>query len=241
MARELLEHLRFLHELGVEAVRLPAPVTAVAPATSATASAATTSATASAATTSATDGLAGVRAELGDCTRCRLSAGRTQIVFGVGNPHADLVFVGEAPGQEEDRQGEPFVGRAGQLLDKMIGSIGLSREAVYIANIVKCRPPDNRNPQADEIAACSPFLIGQIEAIRPRVIVALGKFAASTLLGEEVAITRARGRLRAWRGIPLMPTFHPAYLLRQYTRENRQPVFEDLLAVQKLLGQPGPA
>jgi DNA polymerase len=232
MARELLEHLRFLHELGVEAVRLPAPVTAVAPATSATASAATTS---------ATDELAGVRAELGDCTRCRLSAGRTQIVFGVGNPHADLVFVGEAPGQEEDRQGEPFVGRAGQLLDKMIGSIGLSREAVYIANIVKCRPPDNRNPQADEIAACSPFLIGQIEAIRPRVIVALGKFAASTLLGEEVAITRARGRLRAWRGIPLMPTFHPAYLLRQYTRENRQAVFEDLLSVQKLLGQPGPA
>ncbi len=239
----LLEHLRYLHELGIDAVRLPAAPAGRAPAAApgSLPSHREEPGEGHGPLGAGADALAAVRQELGDCTRCRLSAGRTQIVFGVGDPQADLLFVGEGPGQEEDRQGEPFVGRAGQLLDKMIASIGLRRDQVYIANIVKCRPPQNRNPQPDEIAACSPFLMGQIEAIRPRVIVALGKFAASTLLGEEIAITRARGRVRAWQGIPLMPTFHPAYLLRQYTRENRQAVYDDLLAVRDLLQKSGPA
>jgi DNA polymerase len=177
------------------------------------------------------------RAAMGECSRCRLSRSRTQIVFGVGSPCADLMFIGEAPGEEEDRRGEPFVGRAGHLLDRMIASIGMSREEVYIANIVKCRPPRNRNPRDDEIKACGEFLAAQIEILSPRVIVALGKFAASTLLGEEVAITRARGRWRSYGAIPLMPTFHPAYLLRQYTRENRRAAYDDLLQVKALLDE----
>ncbi|MFQ5766577.1 MAG: uracil-DNA glycosylase family protein [Acidobacteriota bacterium] len=183
--------------------------------------------------------LAGIRKEMGDCQRCGLCEGRRQIVFGIGSPEARLMFIGEAPGQEEDRQGEPFVGRAGKLLDQMIASIGFRRQDVYIANIVKCRPPRNRNPQSQEIEACQGFLIAQIEAIRPEVIVTLGKFAVSTLLGEEVAITRARGQLRLYRNIPLMPTFHPAYLLRQYTQKNRRAVYNDLLQVREMLAKPG--
>jgi uracil-DNA glycosylase family 4 len=172
-----------------------------------------------------------VRAVLGECTRCRLSEGRRNIVFGDGNPEADLMFVGEGPGQTEDEQGLPFVGRAGELLTQMIEKgLGIPRRDVYICNIVKCRPPGNRTPLADEVATCSPFLDGQIAAVKPRVIVALGKPATSLLLGRDVPITRVRGTWHQYQGIPLMPTFHPAFLLRQYTRENRLRVWEDLKA-----------
>lgn len=155
-----------------------------------------------------------IRAELGDCQRCKLCQGRTKLVFGVGNPQAELVFVGEGPGADEDLQGEPFVGRAGQLLTKMIEAMGFARSQVYICNVVKCRPPGNRNPEPDEIAACEPFLKAQLDSLRPKVVVALGKFAAQTLLRDATPITRMRGKWREYDGIPLMPTFHPAYLLR---------------------------
>ncbi len=175
--------------------------------------------------------LEAVRAELGECTRCRLSEGRSRIVFGDGNPDADLMFVGEGPGAEEDRQGLPFVGRAGELLTAMIEKgLGLQRRDVYICNIVKCRPPENRTPLADEASTCRPFLDGQIAAVRPRVIVALGKPATSLLLGRDVPITRVRGTWHEYRGIPLMPTLHPAFVLRQYTPENRRKVWDDLKA-----------
>jgi DNA polymerase len=172
-----------------------------------------------------------VREDLGACTRCRLSEGRMTIVFGEGNPKAKVVFVGEGPGAEEDKSGRPFVGRAGELLTKMIEAMGLRREDVYICNIVKCRPPGNRDPGLDEVAACRPFLDRQLRSIQPRVIVTLGKPASSTLLGRAIAITRARGIWQEWEGIPVMPTYHPAYVLRRYTRETRQAVWEDLKAV----------
>ncbi len=162
-----------------------------------------------------------IRDEIGECTRCKLHEGRTNIVFGVGNPGARLMFIGEGPGADEDAQGEPFVGRAGKKLDEMIKAIGLAREEVYIANIVKCRPPDNRDPQPDEVGTCSPFLYRQIEAIRPRVIVTLGSPATKTLLNTRVGITKLRGSWHSYAGIPVLPTFHPAYLLRVYTPENR--------------------
>jgi DNA polymerase len=174
--------------------------------------------------------LAAVRDLIGDCQRCKLCEQRTNIVFGVGNPRAKLMFVGEGPGADEDAQGEPFVGRAGQKLNEMIRAIGLEREDVYIANIVKCRPPGNRDPQPDEVATCSPFLFLQIESIRPKVIVTLGSPASKTLLDTKAGITSLRGRWGAFRGIPVMPTFHPAYLLRSYTAENRRAVFDDLKA-----------
>jgi DNA polymerase len=176
-------------------------------------------------------GLESVRALLGECTRCRLCEKRTQIVFGDGNPAAELMFVGEGPGEQEDLRGIPFVGRAGELLTGMIEKgLGLARSEVYICNIVKCRPPGNRTPLPDEVATCRPFLDGQIDAVRPRVIVALGKPATSLLLGRDVAITKVRGTWHAYRGIPVMPTFHPAFVLRQYTPENRRLVWEDLKA-----------
>jgi len=180
-----------------------------------------------------------VQAELGDCARCKLSATRKSIVFGSGNPRAGLVFVGEGPGADEDEQGLPFVGRAGKKLTEIIEKgMGLSREKdTYICNIVKCRPPGNRDPEPDEIAACQPFLVKQLMAIRPRVIVALGKPAASTLLGRPVAITKERGEWREYEGIPLMPTFHPAYLLRFYTLENRRAVLDDMKKVLERLKQ----
>ncbi len=176
-----------------------------------------------------------IREDLGDCTRCKLCHGRTNLVFGVGDPRARLLFVGEGPGADEDAQGEPFVGRAGQKLNEMIRAIGLEREQVYIANVVKCRPPDNRTPEPDEVATCAPFLFRQIEAISPAVIVALGSPAAKTLLGTREGITKIRGQWGAFRGIPVMPTFHPAYLLRAYTKENRRKVFEDLKAARSRL------
>lgn len=171
-----------------------------------------------------------VREELGDCTRCKLAGGRTQIVFGVGNPRANLMFVGEGPGRDEDLQGEPFVGRAGKKLDEMIQAIGLARKDVYIANVVKCRPPNNRDPEPDEVETCSPFLFRQIEAIRPRVIVTLGGPATKLLLNTRTGITRLRGTWQSFRGIPVMPTFHPAFVLRNYTVETRRRVYDDLLA-----------
>ena len=155
-----------------------------------------------------------IRAEMGNCRRCPLCQKRTHIVFGVGNPNAQLVFVGEGPGHEEDRQGEPFVGAAGELLTKIIQAIKLTREQVYIANVVKCRPPNNRNPEPDEIKTCLPFLERQIQAIAPRFIVALGKVSAQTLLGSQVPISKLRGRFHDYGGIRLLPTYHPAYLLR---------------------------
>ncbi len=179
--------------------------------------------------------LARIRSELGDCTRCKLAGGRTKLVFGVGDPAAPLVFVGEGPGADEDREGEPFVGRAGQLLTRMIEAMGYRREQVYIANVVKCRPPGNRNPEPDEIAACEPFLRAQLEAIGPRVIVALGKFAAQTLLRDPTPITRLRGRWAEYQGVRLMPTFHPAYLLR--SPEEKRKAWEDLQLVMKELAR----
>jgi DNA polymerase len=175
-----------------------------------------------------------VREDLGDCTRCKLHAmGRRRIVYGVGSPTARLMFVGEGPGYDEDVQGIPFVGRAGQLLTRIIEAIGLTRDEVYIANVIKCRPPDNRNPEPDEVAACEPFLFRQIDAIRPAVIVALGKFAAHSLLGTTDPISRLRGRVFECRGAKLVPTFHPAYLLRNPA--SKREVWEDMKKVRAIL------
>jgi uracil-DNA glycosylase len=182
--------------------------------------------------------LAAIREELGDCTRCKLARGRTRLVYGVGNPAAELVFAGEGPGEDEDRQGEPFVGRAGQLLTRMIEAMGFARADVYIANVVKCRPPGNRNPEPDEIEACEPFLRAQLAAIHPKVIVALGKFAAQTLLRETTPISKLRGRWFTYEGVKLMPTFHPAYLLR--SPDEKKKAWDDLQLVMKELGKPLP-
>jgi len=175
-----------------------------------------------------------IREEIGDCTRCKLHAGRTNLVFGVGNQKADLMFVGEAPGRDEDLKGEPFVGRAGQLLTKIIEAIDLSRDDVYIANVIKCRPPQNRNPEPDEVETCEPFLFSQIDAIQPRVIVALGAFAVRTLLRDDkTPISKLRGRQYSYRGTTLIPTFHPAYLLR--SPDKKKYVWEDMKQVRAIL------
>jgi len=179
-----------------------------------------------------TQSLEELRAAIGDCRRCKLCSGRTNLVFGVGNPHAALMFVGEGPGRDEDLQGEPFVGRAGQLLTDIITKgMGLNREDVYIANVVKCRPPENRNPEPDEVAACEPFLKKQIDLIRPKIIVGLGKFAVQTLLQSKAPITKLRGNWHSYHGIKLMPTFHPAYLLRNPA--DKKLVWEDIKKVIK--------
>lgn len=182
--------------------------------------------------------LEGIRDDLGDCTRCKLhTLGRRQIVFGVGNPGADLMFIGEAPGHDEDVQGIPFVGRAGQLLTKIIEAIDLRREDVYIANIIKCRPPENRNPEPDEVAACEPFVFRQVQTIQPKVIVALGTFAAQALLRTKDPISRLRGRVFTYGDAQLIPTFHPAFLLR--SPERKRDVWEDMKKVRALLrGEP---
>ena len=179
------------------------------------------------------DPLEHVRRELGPCTRCKLHSTRTTLVFGVGNPHADLMFVGEAPGRDEDLQGIPFVGRAGQLLTKIIEAIDLTRDDVYIANVIKCRPPQNRNPEPEEVATCEPFLFGQVEAIRPKVIVALGSFAARVLLRRDESISRLRGGVFEYGGAKLVPTFHPAYLLR--SPDKKRDVWEDMKRVRVML------
>lgn len=171
---------------------------------------------------------------LGDCQRCALSQSRKNIVFGDGSPNAELVFVGEAPGYHEDKQGIPFVGDSGNLLNKMIEAMGLQRETVYICNVLKCRPPNNRNPAPDEIQRCSPFLYKQLEAISPRAIVTLGRFASQSLLQTEMSMGKMRGRWHDWRGVPVMPTFHPAYLLR--TPEDKRLAWEDLQKVMNIMG-----
>jgi uracil-DNA glycosylase family 4 len=177
-----------------------------------------------------------VREDLGECTRCRLHKGRKNIVFGTGDPNAELMFVGEGPGADEDAQGLPFVGRAGQLLNKMIEAMGLKREQVYIANVVKCRPPENRTPERDEMETCSPFLLRQIAAIEPRAIVALGATAAKALLGVNDTMGNLRGRWHDFKGTKLLVTYHPAYLLRDPRQKSE--AWKDLQIVMQYLGLP---
>jgi len=238
MSREIADHLRYYAELGVSGLsrdpawrertdddaRLPADATVNA------AEAAPISGTAA-----VIESLDDIKTEIGPaCTRCKLcTLGRTQIVFGTGHTKARLMFVGEAPGEEEDQRGEPFVGKSGQLLTKIIEAIGLSRDQVYIANVIKCRPPANRNPEPDEVAACEPFLFRQIDVIKPAVIVPLGKFAAQCLLKTTDPITRLRGRRFDYRGTTLIPTFHPAYLLRNPSAKRE--VWEDMKLVRAIL------
>jgi len=180
-----------------------------------------------------------IREDLGDCTRCPLHKGRLKIVFGEGHPRASLMFVGEGPGADEDRQGRPFVGRAGQLLTKMIQAMGLDRSEVYIANVVKCRPPENRDPLPEEIATCFPFLEAQITAVAPRIIVALGRVAAGTLLGVKSSLSDLRGRFHDRKGVPVIPTYHPSFLLRQEPdRRCKAEAWSDLKKVMELLGLP---
>lgn len=223
---------------GTEPVTSEAPEPPASPEAAAAIEAATPAADAGAHAvavfTNPVEALASIRTDIGDCTRCKLhTLGRTQIVFGVGNPEADLMFVGEAPGGDEDIQGIPFVGRAGQLLTKIIEAIDLKREDVYIANVIKCRPPGNRNPEQDEVETCEPFLFRQIDVVRPKVIVALGTFAARTLLRTLDPISRLRGRVYEYRGARLIPTFHPAYLLRNPS--SKREVWEDMKKVRELL------
>jgi uracil-DNA glycosylase len=240
--RQAADHLRFYSELGVAGVsRDPAwrvraidgPRSGIDVGETQPGDAASPASTAEQ-RTAAHDRLVVIRNDLGDCTRCKLHRlGRTQIVFGVGNPAADLMFVGEAPGHDEDVQGFPFVGRAGQLLTKIIEAIDLRREDVYIANVLKCRPPQNRNPEPDEVASCEPFLRRQVEAVGPRVIVALGSFAARTLLRTEETISRLRGRVYEYGGAKLVATYHPAYLLR--SPDKKRETWEDMKRVRAIL------
>jgi len=174
------------------------------------------------------------------CTRCRLCETRTNTVFGEGDSEAKIFFIGEGPGETEDQTGRPFVGRAGELLNKMIAGMGLAREQVYIANIVKCRPPNNRVPAPDEVATCTPYLERQIEIIRPSAIVTLGLPSTQYMLQTKLSMGRMRGQFHAWRGIPLMPTYHPAYVLRNPTYETRSAVWSDLKQVLAKLGLPIP-
>jgi len=235
---DLKAHLDFFSELGVSGIRVEPSwrsrsldESSARPATIAPADPRTIKAQVS---VSAVDSLIATRADLGECIRCKLHAlGRRQIVFGVGNANADLMFVGEAPGADEDSQGEPFVGRAGQLLTKIIEAIGLRRDDVYIANVIKCRPPGNRNPEPDELEQCEPFLFRQIDTIKPKVIVVLGKVAAQSLLQTTDPITRLRGREYKYRDAILIPTYHPAYLLRAPSAKRK--VWEDMKRVRVLL------
>lgn len=257
LAGQVREHLRFFAELGVDGVsrdadwrRRPADrdrrpdagapaegaaVLAEADAPGAVVAEAAAPYAAEKADPATPENLEQIAVDVGpDCSRCKLhTLGRTQIVFGVGNPRAELMFVGEAPGHDEDLQGIPFVGRAGQLLTKIIEAINLRREDVYIANIIKCRPPGNRNPEPDEVAACEPFLFRQVLAIGPRVIVALGTFAAQALLRTKEPISRLRGRPFTYGSAVLVPTFHPAYLLRNPS--SKREVWEDMKRVRGLL------
>lgn len=227
LARQLKEHLQYERELGVPDLpynrgdRCPASQGPIPPDPSRDSEI-------------NSESLANIREDIGECTRCVLCKGRTNIVFGVGNPNADLMFVGEGPGRDEDRQGEPFVGRAGQLLTRMIEAMGLKRPDVYIANVVKCRPPNNRNPEPDEIETCYPFLLRQIQVINPRVVIGLGNIAVKTLLATGTGITRLRGQFHDVAGIAMMPTYHPAFLLRN--PEKKKEVWEDLQKVMEKLG-----
>ncbi len=178
-----------------------------------------------------------VRADLGDCQRCALGATRTKLVYGVGHPNARMVLVGEAPGRDEDLRGEPFVGEAGRLLDRILQAMGMSRDDVYICNVLKCRPPNNRDPLPEEVTTCEVFLARQIAAVRPEVIVGLGRFAVQSLLKTNVPISRLRGEWQHYQGIPLMPTYHPAYLLRN--PEGKRDVWEDMKSVLRMLQNNG--
>ena len=244
---QIKEHLKFAAELGVAGVsrdpawrtRADVPDVGVRPGSDPGLTPSTQDLQTAAPLTfskNAAEALVAIREDIGDCTRCKLhTLGRTQVVFGVGNPDADLMFVGEAPGADEDLQGEPFVGRAGQLLTKIIEAIDLRREDVYIANVIKCRPPQNRNPEPDEVEQCEPFLFRQIDAIKPKVIVALGKFGAQCLLKSDTPITRLRGREFKYRDAVLIPTYHPAYLLRNPSA--KRDVWEDMKKVRVILGR----
>ncbi len=225
-------HLQYQRALGVSFVEMPSRggFRTAAPGVSKQNPVTTGSLSGAKPVASHAGGLAAVREELGECTRCKLHSGRKHIVFGEGDPNAALVFVGEGPGQEEDQQGRPFVGAAGQLLtDIIVKGMQLKREDVYICNIVKCRPPGNRNPEPDEIEACEPFLIKQLQAIRPRIIIGLGNVAVKTLLKTKEGITSLRGKWKTYQNIPLMPTFHPAYLLR--TPSDKKLVWDDIKKV----------
>lgn len=237
MRDQIVEHLKFAAELGVAGVSTdPAWRTRVQQATGSAETNSPGEPVASEPVMFVTrETLADIKADISDdCRRCKLhTLGRKQVVFGVGNPDADLMFVGEAPGADEDEQGVPFVGRAGQLLTKIIEAIGLTRDDVYIANVIKCRPPQNRNPEQDEVDTCEPFLFRQIDTIKPKVIVALGTFAARALLRTLDPISRLRGRVYDYRGAKLIPTFHPAYLLRNPA--SKRDVWEDMKVVRGLL------
>ena len=239
---QLAEHLKFFGELGVAGYRRDAAWAARSEPTARSADlqvslepqAPSPEPEAQRSTPSVLESLAAIRDDIGDCVRCKLcTLGRTQIVFGVGNPHADLMFVGEAPGRDEDIQGIPFVGRSGQKLTQIIEAIGLKREDVYIANVIKCRPPENRNPEPDEVEQCEPFLFRQVDIVKPKVIVTLGTFAAKSLLRSTEPISRLRGRVYEYRGAKLVPTFHPAFLLRNPSC--RREVWEDMKKVRALL------
>jgi uracil-DNA glycosylase family 4 len=225
--KSVREYLQYLIESDVEEIHMPPPLPAEPLADEARSQ-----------VEDSTGGnpLEAIREELGECTRCPLSRGRQSIVFGEGNPCADILFVGEAPGSEEDQTGRPFVGRAGQLLNQIIEKgMGLSRPEVYIGNILKCRPPLNRTPQDEEVQDCLPFLQKQIAAIQPRVIVSLGRPAAQALLQVSKPMHQLRGNWHAYEGIPLMPTYHPAYVLRNYTVPIRRQVWEDVQEVMRFL------
>jgi uracil-DNA glycosylase family 4 len=222
MYQEIIQQLEFFRDIGVETLSVP-PAQTLPAREFAIPVASVVSAPQPIATGETLDT---IREDIGDCQRCKLAPTRTTIVFGSGNPNAELVFVGEAPGYEEDQQGLPFVGAAGQLLTKIIESTGVKREDVYICNILKCRPPNNRNPEPDEVLACSPFLKRQIASIRPRIVCCLGKFAAQTMLRNAAPITRLRGEFHDIDGLRVIATFHPAYLLR--SPEKKREVWEDM-------------
>ena len=231
LAREILEQLHYYRDLGVSSVEKRTPRPVAPPKLPSVISQGNQSMFD---TVRARDeSLEMIRTDLGDCKRCKLASGRKNIVFGSGNPRAALMFVGEAPGADEDEQGLPFVGRAGQLLTKIIEAIEMTRQDVYICNILKCRPPGNRNPEADEIASCEPFLFRQIDSIRPKVICALGTFGAQTLLRTKEPISRLRGHFIDFHGAKLMATFHPAYLLRNPAEKRK--VWEDVQKIRDYL------
>ncbi len=227
---ELAAQIEFFRDIGLESLSLEGPSTrrSESPVASATPASVQPVAAPTPPTSSPTNSmnLDSIRAEIGDCQRCKLAPKRTNIVFGSGNPNAELVFVGEAPGYDEDVQGLPFVGRAGQLLTKIIESIDLKRDQVYICNVLKCRPPENRNPEPDEVAACNPFMRKQLAVIRPKVVCCLGTFAAQTVLQMAMPISRLRGKFYDMDGLRVIATFHPAYLLR--SPDKKREVWEDM-------------
>jgi uracil-DNA glycosylase len=224
---ELIQQLEFFRDIGVTSLEMRCPRASEEPVTSTPTKSSKSMMPAAVPEDSANAAaLQGVRDEIGDCQRCKLAPGRTNIVFGSGNPNAELVFVGEAPGFDEDQQGLPFVGRAGQLLTKIIESIDLKRDDVYICNVLKCRPPDNRNPEPDEVLACNPFLKHQLAVIRPKIVCCLGAFAAQTVLQTASSISKLRGRFHDIDGVRVIATFHPAYLLR--SPDKKREVWEDM-------------